>query len=120
MRISDWSSDVCSSDLHVVEDLLARQHPSGVDEQEAQEVVLGRRQVDDLSGAAHEVRVVVHLEVGQAQLAGARLVAVAPEHGLDLGHDLLDRDRKSVVSGKSVSVRVDLGCRSIIKKQKKN
>src|SRR3546814_20316566 len=29
-------------------------------------------------------------------------------------------DRKSVVSGKSVSVRVDLGGRSIIKKKKKN
>src|SRR3546814_18974014 len=27
------------------------------------------------------------------------------------------RDRKSVVSGKSVSVRVDLGCRRIIKKK---
>src|SRR3546814_14752428 len=30
-----------------------------------------------------------------------------------------DRDRKSVVSGKSVSVRVDLGGRRIIKKKKK-
>src|SRR3546814_17709896 len=29
-------------------------------------------------------------------------------------------DRKSVVSGKSVSVRVDLGVRRIIKKKKKN
>src|SRR3546814_12498842 len=29
-------------------------------------------------------------------------------------------DRKSVVSGKSVSVRLDLGCRRIIKKQKDN
>src|SRR3546814_6030920 len=26
MRISDWSSDVCSSDLDVVEALLAREH----------------------------------------------------------------------------------------------
>src|SRR3546814_20288187 len=33
--------------------------------------------------------------------------------------DLLEvADRKSVVSGKSVSVRVDLGCRGIIKKKK--
>src|SRR3546814_17049033 len=29
-------------------------------------------------------------------------------------------DRKSVVSGKSVSVRVDLGCRRFIKKKKEN
>src|SRR3546814_15237909 len=33
--------------------------------------------------------------------------------------DQLTRDRKSVVSGKSVSVRVDLGGRRIIKKKKK-
>src|SRR3546814_16829598 len=30
------------------------------------------------------------------------------------------QDRKSVVSGKSVSVRVDLGCRRIIKKKNKS
>src|SRR3546814_12363572 len=38
----------------------------------------------------------------------------------DRGQQLLDqsRDRKSVVEGKSVSVRVDLGGRGIIKKQK--
>src|SRR3546814_14255939 len=33
---------------------------------------------------------------------------------------IADPDRKSVVSGKSVSVRVDLGGRRIIKKTKKN
>src|SRR3546814_11294148 len=36
-------------------------------------------------------------------------------HGLDVPADL---DRKSVVSGKSVSVRVDIGGRRIIKKKK--
>src|SRR3546814_14619323 len=41
------------------------------------------------------------------------------ETDLDLGHyeRFLNRDRKSVVSGKSVSVRVDLGGRRIIKKK---
>src|SRR3546814_16610914 len=38
-----------------------------------------------------------------------------------LGHDVkVFTDRKSVVSGKSVSVRVDLGGRRIIKKKKKS
>src|SRR3546814_12370326 len=47
--------------------------------------------------------------------------AVGDTHSLAapiaLGHDL-DQDRKSVVEGKSVSVRVDLGGRRIIKKKK--
>src|SRR3546814_13543818 len=42
----------------------------------------------------------------------ARIIA-----GANIGDD--PTDRKSVVEGKSVSVRVDLGCRRIIKKKKK-
>src|SRR3546814_16620774 len=38
----------------------------------------------------------------------------------DLFHLLFRADRKSVVKGKSVSVRVDLGGRGIIKKKTKN
>src|SRR3546814_20968404 len=72
MRISDWSSDVCSSDLegtnfkHVV--------------------------------APHHRR--------SDRVAGGRSVRLAV-------------DRKSVVSGKSVAVRVDLGGRRIIKKKRR-
>src|SRR3546814_16425199 len=79
MRISDWSSDVCSSDL---DDLLL------------------------------------------ARVERVRLAGGIEQHGRIL--DAVDRqlvlrlhrrtDRKSVVSGKSVSVRVDLGGRRIIKK----
>src|SRR3546814_12161783 len=79
MRISDWSSDVCSSDLQVREERL------------------------DQDLLAREV-------VEQAALGDAGGVG-----------DRLDRgaaDRKSVVSGKSVSVRVDLGGRRIIKKKR--
>src|SRR3546814_15989099 len=91
MRISDWSSDVCSSDLHLLRcDLLLR---DGRGTEMACQV-LGRD-------------------------AGANL------NGTDLIPALLEQyrgqrialDRKSVVSGKSVSVRVDLGCRRIIKKK---
>ena len=54
---------------HVVEDLRLRQHPALVGEEEAQQVVLGRRQRHLDAGAPHEVRVVVHLEVGAPQHA---------------------------------------------------
>src|SRR3546814_6939692 len=86
MRISDWSSDVCSSDL--------RRVPVQVSSGEG-----GENDAQDLP------------------LALARRRARAARRG---GHSLGPRreDRTSVVKGKSVSVRVDLGGRRIIKKQR--
>src|SRR3546814_17674596 len=72
MRISDWSSDVCSSDLRGPE--LA----------------------------------------GGVETSGWREADKADPHP----NLLPEGDRKSVVSGKSVSVRVDRGGRRIIKKKK--
>src|SRR3546814_20626144 len=76
MRISDWSSDVCSSDL-----LFA-------------------------ALAIWMYYTIAHVPGGQPIGALERVAAKAAQ------------DRQSVVSGKSVSVRVDLGGRRIIKKKK--
>src|SRR3546814_10929107 len=84
MRISDWSSDVCSSDLHRAYDVeigQARLHHHAV-------------------GALGEV-----LRDFAPGFLGVR--------GVHLIGPLVDW--RSVVSGKSVSVRVDLGGRRIIK-----
>src|SRR3546814_3067389 len=78
MRISDWSSDVCSSDL--------RYHRGTV-----------RRHLQ-----------MARLGQGRPCLGHRHRLYGTGGHG----------DRKSVVSGKSVSVRVDLGGRRIIKKKK--
>src|SRR3546814_19598371 len=75
MRISDWSSDVCSSDL------AAGPQP---------------------------------LLAVAAAVAAAGQEATGLRPNLDFG---LATDRKSVVEGKSVSVRVDLGGRRIIKQK---
>src|SRR3546814_17104400 len=75
MRISDWSSDVCSSDLD------------------------GRFEVDQFDD--EYARYVILSEPDGTHLASARLL-----------------DRQSVVAGKSVSVRVALGGRRLIKKNK--
>src|SRR3546814_6336335 len=82
MRISDWSSDVCSSDLPVTAADAA--------------IALGVDRVLSSGGAA--------------------------ERGASASHSctptpawMSPSDRKSVVSGKSVSVRVDLGGRRISK-----
>src|SRR3546814_16061241 len=96
MRISDWSSDVCSSDLladaFVVQQItIAPQHEAGL-----------------IAGQGS----------GDRDEAALRL-------GIDVLYPQADQeieglDRKSVVEGKSVSVRVDLGGRRIIKKKKTN
>src|SRR3546814_17012144 len=86
MRISDWSSDVCSSDLE-------QQGAAGGRDQEQQQRPCRR-------GGYGEGK---H-RIGQQGDPGDRQSAVP-------------QDRKSVVQGKSVSVRVDLGGRRIIKKK---
>src|SRR3546814_11365498 len=97
MRISDWSSDVCSSDL-----------------------LPGRHRVRGSAGRWRAGRL-----SGEDRLSGAR--DRRPVGGAVMDHpDVPDDcrvhagpygDRKSVAEGKSVSVRVDLGGRRIIKKK---
>src|SRR3546814_11283006 len=82
-------------------------------------------------------RTVLSLEAAQGELFEARLARLGAVLGRDFAADALridaDRqghrltgyaglptDRKSVVSGKSVSVRVTLGGRRILKKKKEN
>src|SRR3546814_14489850 len=100
MRISDWSSDVCSSDLVV-------RRPAKRDRQ-AEPPQAGQQQVEPEQVFQRRLRgqpVFPRIVIAQPRLRAAERRA-AP-------------DRKSVVSGKSVSVRVDLGGRRIIKKKNK-
>src|SRR3546814_7754398 len=86
MRISDWSSDVCSSDLSASWRSSARSGVVTRRRTPAGEAVRGR-------GAAAEPP--LRRETGAHQVG----------------------DRKSVVEGKSVSVRVDLGGGRIMTKK---
>src|SRR3546814_17237411 len=105
MRISDWSSDVCSSDLvragglrGAVEryakalDAIRQTRAQGIDPMPHQREALDR--------------------------ARDALDAIRPQGSTDLNSAFRNEDRKSVVEGTSVSVRVDLGGRRIIKKKK--
>src|SRR3546814_20841379 len=91
MRISDWSSDVCSSDLKGRLSYRWKSKYAGI----------GPADAARLKGLEEENR---------------RLKNLLAESMLD-NAALKDLDRKSVVEGKSVSVRVDLGGRRIIKKK---
>src|SRR3546814_14930170 len=101
MRISDWSSDVCSSDLAGVR---AGQGDGDVEFRAGQvgrvEAEPGREAGE---GAGEHFAVVLG---GECQRGAGRLHVVGGA-----------RDRKSVVYGKSVAVRVDLGGGRTIKKK---
>src|SRR3546814_13259112 len=114
MRISDWSSDVCSSDLEG----RCRHMPT-----HAEQRVLPYRpdQVFDLVAdierypeflpwcVAARVRSRQENEVVADLVIGFKMIR----------ERFTSRDRKSVGEGTSVSVRVDIGGRRIIKKKKK-
>src|SRR3546814_15285738 len=99
MRISDWSSDVCSSDL---DDGGATWRPTG-DLGGSGPVITA---ADGMVWAATEGGRFLRSEDGGTTWTPYR----PPGSGR--------RDRKSVVEGKSVSVRGDLGGRRIINKKK--
>src|SRR3546814_11865515 len=95
MRISDWSSDVCSSDLlKQAQRTLADVRNECKFESERLASIRAERKQTEVN---HRTLLSSH----QEELAAAR-----------------EQDRKSVVEGKGVSVRVDLGGRSIIKKKR--
>src|SRR3546814_3975208 len=107
MRISDWSSDVCSSDLSQT----GRTHPPAAR--------LCRRRNHARRSRAGAVN-----GGGRAQeRPGCRWHVVGQDHACQRALERNGRarraDRKGGVSGKSVSVRVDLGGRRINKKKKK-
>src|SRR3546814_16520816 len=108
MRISDWSSDVCSSDLKLAGGV-AVIRVGGATEVEVKE------RKDCVDDAMHATRAAV--EEGIVPGGGvAVLHAVKALEGVTPGND---EERKSGGEGKSVSVRVELcGCR--ISKKKKS
>src|SRR3546814_11603291 len=118
MRISDWSSDVCSSDLSFP--LL----PFVLSRAELVEVPYRStvphppfdtplRQAQGLL-RANGGRVSPHARHSPDGAAGGPVQGASRRFAC---RRPVSRDRKSVVSGKSVSVRVDLGGGRIIKKK---
>src|SRR3546814_11578570 len=113
MRISDWSSDVCSSDLSSDLALVLAAGQVLADLPEGYATVANFRS----KGVPRPNRILLSgsffiYVVGSAVLSYV-LLRNAPD-ALKMA-----ADRKSVVEGKSVSVRVDLGGRRIFKKKKK-
>src|SRR3546814_15795923 len=102
MRISDWSLYVCSSDLSVT---AANLRPILVSQIDPATMLF----TDDAGQYRHMGRAFKHEAVNHS--AGEYVRGVAHTNTVD---------RKSVVSGRSVSVRVDVGGCRLFKKQNKN
>src|SRR3546814_14404935 len=101
MRISDWSSDVCSSDLDAA---VGPEHrPENQGEADRRERERPQGPVASVAEGHAENR-----ETGKGADRSGPCAFVDRE------------DRKSVVQGTSVSVRVELGGGRIIKKKNKN
>src|SRR3546814_17369893 len=112
MRSSDWSSDVCSSSPGHEGWLQDRPEENGPD----------RRGRGPIPG--HGTRQFPRVEANQIgqESSPSLLKSGCFDRSSDkmkkgFPGDAGPRDRKNVVSGKSVSVRVDLGGRRIIKKK---
>src|SRR3546814_18321230 len=105
MRIRDWSSDVCSSDL------LTPSFPPVAGQQ-----VLVHAVADSLSDVT-SLRVWLDGQELTLDADGRATITVGQPGKYELTPTVTDADRQSVVEGKSVSVRVDLVARRINKKK---
>src|SRR3546814_11470119 len=105
MRISDWSSDVCSSDLH-----------GGSGAMTADRLWLHSYWS---SSAAYRVRIGLNLKGLTYDIAPVHLVRDGGEqHRTEYAQINPQQERKSGVSGKDVAVRVAHGCRRKNKKER--
>src|SRR3546814_18523656 len=132
MRISDWSSDVCSSDLEIAaasaswsDDAAATLFAAGIAARFAAPGLSALWALTrfDLYAPGLEQAGLGPDRGFYAQGANDRELLAMCEDALRdgaLACVVAAVDRKSVVLGKSVSVRVDLGGRGIIKKKNRN
>src|SRR3546814_15584468 len=106
MRISDWSSDVCSSDLLTAE-------------QVATQWKVSREDQDAFALQSHQ-RALAAQQAGEFTDEILPIDVVRRTPNLHTGKVTEQQDRKSVVWGKSGSVRVDLGGRRNNNKKQHN
>src|SRR3546814_17748460 len=118
MRISDWSSDVCSSDLHARGGEPERPFVGAVRAEQpfGDQVGGGLEARGDRGGAERrQRRGEQRFGVGAVPRAVAEAARIVERLARKIAAVVVER--KSVVLGQSVSVRVDLGGRRIIKKK---
>src|SRR3546814_17501677 len=114
MRISDWSSDVCSSDL-TPEFQVGDEVYGYVRKDTVQDGTFAELVAAPVRTLARKPASLSFEEAAAVPLAGLTAYQAIQRSGVKEGQT----DRKSDVWGKRVSVRVDLGGGRYIKKKKK-
>src|SRR3546814_17847138 len=113
MRISDWSSDVCSSDRPEFDQIgvfLGNARP-----------IPGLLRRDRIHAHLHLLDLAPHLPLRPVQYDLEAVCAILQRHVDEfIAAVAIRADRKGVAQGKSVSVRVDLGGGRTLKKKNKN
>src|SRR3546814_19853108 len=107
MRISDWSSDVCSSDL-----LALRHDRTGLRRRPCQSDRPLRRRSRRFSSTSAHSGSCTHSGFRAGTLSDAGASAFGPREPAE------DQDRKSVVEGKRAAVCVDIGGRRTLKQKR--
>src|SRR3546814_16542178 len=110
MRISDWSSDVCSSDLRLILRRPLQRRRLGEFRRKAEGGGGDRRALQEIASVDPRA----HPQI--PGLVRANLIAAAHNHSILLSNNR--HARKSVVKGKRGSGRVDHQSRGLIKKKK--
>src|SRR3546814_18448784 len=123
MRISDWSSDVCSSDLHY--DTMTKRLAQGLAGDVAAVIALmernpelqARREIFQMARSAMQLQLTFTEGMALPHLVPTRVRSILETRR----EDALREDRKSVLYGKRVLVRVDIsGWRILQKKNNQN
>src|SRR3546814_18887058 len=114
MRISDWSSDVCSSDLGRV---IVRP-PEGVKRVPSENIIVGNTVLYGAIAGEAYLQGVAGERFAVRNSGATAVVEGVGDHGCEymtggVGAGLGQTDRRSVGSGRRGSVRVDHGGRSI-------
>src|SRR3546814_13483940 len=108
MRISDWSSDVCSSDLHRDAGALC-------------DIAIDDRSPQSGASARHQCHFTFEFHAESPCCARTRsrmLFEKSASRACSMAaRASTNRDRKSVVSGQSLFLRYTLGCHMIFKKK---
>src|SRR3546814_16479591 len=118
MRSSDWSSDVCSSDLYEPTTPLSGSKDYMHLKFAATEGIPKDVHFVLIESVAEHIIDTLYVQDDRIEAVEVKIVKLAiAEEGEQIGITMR-RDRKSVVEGKRVSDRVDLGGRRIIKKKK--
>src|SRR3546814_13262607 len=129
MRISDWRSDVCSSDrsntAQIAPQPLAA--PAAIPASQLEEhsrtilaAMIAAAKADGHIGAQERQLLDAEIAKTSNQADRAWFDAQLAKPSDPVENAALAKDRKRVVNGKSVSVRVDLGGRRTLKKKNEN